>query len=849
MVGITVGEHAGAAAGLALLAAGAGVGGVASLLSLLRGAGRSSAARRRAAIQNNRWGIAESWLLLLAGGVGVALHVAAARLPANHVSRLVGAERRELTRIRGVVVDEPRAAPATRNNPFVYFQPATKTRFILDARELRTGAEPLPIAGLVRVVVDDTLALAPGDDIELTGWIYRPVPARNPGATDWAYQSRLQSVLVGMSVESAAHAWRLSSPRFLWRRIQSALRRTARGALLEPFAQVDEGAARRVLDAMVLGQRSAAGREVNEAFLRTGSIHLLAVSGFHVGLVAVLVWWAARLLSRSVRAASLAVIAAVLTYMAITEANAPVLRAGVMAIVYCLARLSKRPVSAINWLCGAMILLLAWSPLALLQAGFQLSFLQVLALILIGPRLNDLLRWRSDEGLPRDADTPGQFLLMRAAQLVGGWLAVAVVAWLIALPATLLHFGRFAPWGALQSALIVPWAMLTIATALVSTLMAPIPLVSVATGFALRWATGGMLYCVDALAALPATLLEVRQPGLWTVLPAYALLAAALLHFRRPWSAMAAMGRGALRWRRCAATLLIAAGGAAIPLAAALWPIPRPSGLDVHVLDVGSGSATLLRSASGEAGLVDLGTIANHDVGELAARAALALGVERLRWLVISHADYDHYSGVPTFAEHVPIARVCLNPYFQSLAREESAEARLLGALAAARGADADPPQTLSAGQRLALEGVTIETLWPPEDLDARWKANDRCLVLRAVVGARSLLIPGDVERDALRALLARFDAGEVELRSDVLIAPHHGAVVPGQTEAFLRAVEPEVVIVSTAKPRPELDALIARALGGGVRVVSTRDVGAVTIRMAPDGALCVETPFAPPAP
>jgi beta-lactamase superfamily II metal-dependent hydrolase len=139
--------------------------------------------------------------------------------------------------------------------------------------------------------------------------------------------------------------------------------------------------------------------------------------------------------------------------------------------------------------------------------------------------------------------------------------------------------------------------------------------------------------------------------------------------------------------------------------------------------------------------------------------------------------------------------------------------------------------------------------LWPPAGLDPQtWRPNDRALVLRLRAGGYRVLIPGDIERDALRALLAAHAAGTLSLAADVLVAPHHGSVAGPATAAFLAAVDPELIVVSAAEPRPALRALVARTLGPDRPVLVTGEVGAVTLRLAGPGALYVETPFAPQA-
>ena len=108
------------------------------------------------------------------------------------------------------------------------------------------------------------------------------------------------------------------------------------------------------------------------------------------------------------------------------------------------------------------------------------------------------------------------------------------------------------------------------------------------------------------------------------------------------------------------------------------------------------------------------------------------------------------------------------------------------------------------------------------------------------------MLLPGDIERNAIRGLLQAERAGHARLATDVLVAPHHGSVVHRDTAAFLTAVNPEAVVVSSATPRPKFAALVRETLGPRCRLLITRDVGAVTLRITPAGEIIIQTPFAP---
>lgn len=782
-------------------------------------------------------------VLLLAGvGVGFWRHRLAVELPADHVAHVTSAEP-VLARLAGTIVSAPHFHPPNRRNPYLPYDPPGRTSFILAAEELRNADTPHPLCGLVRVAVEaEPGELAAGVRVQVTGWLYRPIGPRNPGEVDWARWSRLQGIHAGLKVEHPEHVVILDRSAALWRRVTQMVRSRARALLLEPAASATREEVPGLLDAMVLGQRSAAGRAVDEAFLRTGAMHFLSVSGFHVGVLAASGWWLAqRILRRSRHAAAVFTIALLCAYaFVLAEPNAPILRAGIMGVLVCLAELLNRPLAVLNWLALSAVCVLTISPLELFRAGFQLSFLLMLVLLTIVPRVYaGLLRRGEDSDAPRDADSLPALLCRWVWRGAAGLLITCATCWVASLPLTLAHFGRFAPWGALQSAVITLPATITIVMGFFTLLTG---LVWPAGGAVLARLVGavsaGLLTLVDWLAGAPASLVESRAAPAWLVLVTYGILTLA---------AWIALGQRFGEFHRRVRAISVTGCGAALAaLWAGWWFAPAFASapvLRLHVLAVGNGSATLCVAGSGEALVFDAGTAHNFDAGERTARAAQALGVRRWKAAVLSHANFDHYSGLPTLLERVPAERLWFNAPLEEQAGRVPGVRRFLEALAAARAPEA---AVLRAGDRLRLGEATLEVLWPPDDPDAGWRENDRSLVVLVRVAGVRLLLTGDIERAAMHELLARHASGQADLLADVLVAPHHGSVVPGETAALLRAVEPAVIVVSAGGPRPRLEALVRQTLGEEVELISTDSCGAVEVRVNAGGRFEVLTPFAP---
>jgi len=804
-------------------------------------------------------GLPAALVLLAALFFGYARHQHALHLPERHVSRFL-ADEPMLTRLAGRIVAQPTAFPSDKRNPFLPNEPSPRVRFVLDATEFVTTEPPTPTCGLLRVSVEaESIDADMGDVVVLTGKLYRPRGPRNPGEMDWARWNRLQHVHAGMKVEDAVHVRRLHEAGAGRFSVFGAARAFARRMLLEPYSQAEMDRPQRLLDALVLGQRSAAGRELNEAFLRSGSLHFLAVSGYHVGVLMGAAWLLFHRLGRlGTRKSALLMLVVLGAYVLVVEHNAPILRAATMGTLLCLALIIRRPFCGLNWLSLSALCILTCNPFELFRAGFQLSFVQVLAIITITPRVYRLVTWRRVEnGVPADADTWRMFFLMTAYRWLTGLLVICVVAWITALPLVLHHFGRFAPWGALQSMIVSPFVMLTIVLGFFALLTQPVPLLGALFGVSLHGVTSILLGVVDHLSQWPNALIDVRSPPAWLVIATYGAVVLAAMGIRRlnKYGAQDEItsesqrrlgdygpnGGGPLLLplyvKRFA---IITAVFGAIVFAWTVWlvrPASRPATPTACVLSVGDGLAVLIATPAGDAMLYDVGTLHNFDVGETAIRAARAMGADKLDALVISHANFDHFSGAPTVMNKWSPRHCFVNPYFQAAVGDAPFGPRG-GPYSGSGGL------TLRAGDRFRLGDIAADVLWPPEGLDDTWEANDRSIVLRITANGRRMLLTGDIEHAALRELVRRHEAGEIDLRADVLLAPHHGAVIPGETAAFYRAVSPYCVVSSASRKRDKLTALMAELFGDDVRLFSTRDAGAVMINFDRETAVAVETPF-----
>ncbi|HGM5579507.1 TPA: DNA internalization-related competence protein ComEC/Rec2 [Pseudomonas putida] len=548
-----------------------------------------------------------------------------------------------------------------------------------------------------------------------------------------------------------------------------------RDRLRQRLLAVDAQGREVVLAALVLGDGSGLAREDWQALQATGTVHLMVISGQHIGLLAGLVYGLVAGLARLGAwpgrlpwlpwACGLAM-AAALAYGALAGFQVPVQRACLMLAAVLIWRLRFRHLGAFSPLLLALVGVLLFEPLASLLPGFWLSFAAVAVLIYcFSARLGGWRPWQA---------------WSRAQWVIAVGLLPALLA--LGLPVSLS-----AP---LVNLLAVPWISLAVLPlALLGT--AALPLAGV--GESLLWLAGGL---IDLMFRGLAMLAEWRPP--WTPTPlslwAWGLVCAGALLLLLP-RGVPLRGLGAL-------------------MLLALWTpreqVPHAE-VEVWQLDVGQGLAVLLRTRHHSL-LYDAGpAMGASDLGESVVLPTLRrLGVTRLDLMLISHAHADHAGGALAVQRGLPVARVL------------AGEARELPAALGAR--------VCSSGERWEWDGVTF-SLWHWPDGKS---SNDRSCVLLVEAQGERLLLAGDMEAAAERAWLASTDA----VRVDWLQSPHHGSR-SSSTEPFMRAIAPRGVMISRGRyngfghPHPQV---IERYRRHGLAVHDTALHGALRLRLGRQG-------------
>ena len=546
-----------------------------------------------------------------------------------------------------------------------------------------------------------------------------------------------------------------------------------------------------VLRAMLLGDRSFVDRQESTDFQKTGVFHVLVIAGLHVGALAAFLFWIGRKLRLSPGWTIVFTLTALLAYVAVIEQRPPVLRAALMAAIVVLGRLFYRRLDVLNSAGIAALILLVARPMALKDSSFQLTFLAIgciasLALPwldrTVQPFVKALRGWRD---VTRDAAhqqlaaqfridlrsaarwissrTPSRLITPVENVLVAGigasfrvWelLVLTLVLQIGMLPLMARDFHRItlaAPAANLLAVpltgIVVPLGFLTLAGALIA------PAIGKVLAVPLGWLTLLLVRGVEWFAHFPRWSYRIPGPPVW--LMAAFFIMALLLGF---------ILRLGLAWRRVAARSLCG-GLAACSLVIALYPFApqwSPGKLELTVLDVGQGDSLLVVSPHGRTMLIDGGgrfggftEQEEHngiDPGEDAVSPYLwSRGFQKLDIVALTHAHQDHLGGLLAVAENFRVGELWLGREVSlpNLARLEE--------LARSRHTKIEHELR---GPAFQWDGVEGDFLWPDSlATDAASPAkNDDSLVLRLHFGERTILLPGDAEKDAEREMLAEND-------------------------------------------------------------------------------------------
>jgi competence protein ComEC len=555
--------------------------------------------------------------------------------------------------------------------------------------------------------------------------------------------------------------------------------------------------------ALTLGWRAALTQDVADPFIRAATYHIFAVDGLRMAIVSGILLALCHTLRLPRRVSGLLVLPALWFYVALTGWPASAIRATVMLTVVIVGWVLKRPSDVINSLCAAALILLTWKPQDLFQAGFQLSFLVVMCILLMMPQLQEMTKYAlaSDPMLPEELLPRWRRMLQWLLRFVQGLALSSFAAWVASLALVAYYFDLISPVSTPANMLAVPLCVLVLVCNLASLLLAAwFPAAAVLFNHA-GWAFMVLIHLISRwFANWPMAYFYVPVPRAFTVALYYAVLLAVLTG----WLFQPRLRR----WKIAVLAVALMAWGLQF------WQEYLVTRVTVLSFDGGDAVYAAEPGATNDL-LVDCGT--SNTVETLTEPFLHGQGVNRLSCLALTHGEAQEVGGAERILKQFGVKHVYASP-----ARSRSPVYReILGGLKPVPG----KLQTVVRGDSIGRWKVLH-----PDASDHFTRAGDNALVLLGDFNGTRILLLSDLSKDGQKALLAR----EAGLRADVVVS---GVPTSGESlcEALLDSVQPKVIVVADSN-RPvsqqEREKLRERLARRNLPVIYTRDDDSVTLKL-----------------
>jgi competence protein ComEC len=644
-----------------------------------------------------------------------------------------------------------------------------KQIFVLRADSLWILEKKYPTSGQVLVsLYEYNSSIEYGDRLVLRGDLRTPPGERNPG--DFNYQKYLaaQNIQATLKIENNRNIVILDKGGGYW--FLRAIVYPARQWVIRVVEGTVQGQPAALLKGLLVGTRGEIEKDLMEAFANIGVIHILSVSGLHVGFVVLGLIYFLQLLQIKDPLRAVLVVLGLVFYTYLTGASAPVIRSAIMAAVVVSGLALQRQTDVVNSISIAAWIILAMNPLQLFEASFQLSFVAILGIIFIYTSLKKIFKSWYTEWQQKEQNAKAYIMDL---------FLVSLGAQLATLPLTIYYYSRIPLLSIAANLIVVPLSGINIALGFISVFLAlvywPLGVIYSNANWLLLTILIGVVRFADKL---PGSFMTFCRPSFLLI-----CIYAAFLILLAVWDNRTAR-------RKIILAILVIAN-------IHTWHgvITHKQGLTVTFFDVGQGDSALFEFPDGRTLLIDAGDqYENYNSGERVIAPYLNRhGIGQIDKLVLTHGHSDHSGGCSYLFDHFTVKQI-----IRSNSTSGDAVSARVDSLIKVRNI---PLRTVSAGDTIAgYRGALIMVLSPDSNQTAYYaeelkNLNLTSLVLKVVYGRRSFLLTGDAEMEAEKDMLCYTDL----LQSDVLKVSHHGSAT-GSSEMFCRTVKPDYAVISVAK-------------------------------------------------
>ncbi|MDP8227723.1 MAG: DNA internalization-related competence protein ComEC/Rec2 [Candidatus Celaenobacter polaris] len=659
----------------------------------------------------------------------------------HHIAHFIDHLGIEKVQIEGQIIEEPEVS-------------SDKITCIVKLTKL----EGVPVLGNIRLTIKDKYSNAVpsyGDHICYNGTIFRPLKSNNP------YSFNYREYLENNNIHGLSYLYKsdytiTNESKNLYYYLIVVPRNWIRARIDRFYSSKYSG----FLKAILLGEKSSLPLQLRQDFASSGLSHILAVSGLHTGVIALIFLTIFQIVLRNRTAARILTIILLMYYMLLAHAVPSVQRAVIMISLVLLAKILQRRISTINILFAAAFIILVINPLQLFSIGFQLSFISVFAILVIfqylSQKLNSLRK-----------NHPKIFWLLNLVLL-------SLMVQIVLAPLTIHYFHTLALGGIIANVIAIPLISLALPLSIFSILF---PISAICAIYAA--ANKLLLFIVFAISRLVAIhrilLFDFLYMSEFQIIALYAVLLFLILLWKNTDNTKIKLYKF-LSFSILTASILIVPG------------LLLERNLEITVLDVGQGDAIVIRTPDRKTILIDTGDkTMRRDYGELVVVPYFkARGIKEIALLVLTHPHADHIGGAQAVMNNLKIDKVLL----PRCDYESQLYDNVLTFI------DDNDIEIIYADTSLVFEefeAINLKILHPTYEYKNEANVNNYSIVIKIEYGDLSVLFTGDAEKEVEAILVENWGN---KLDSDLLKVGHHGSN-SSSTLDFLEYVSPEYAVIS----------------------------------------------------
>ncbi|MCE5341824.1 MAG: DNA internalization-related competence protein ComEC/Rec2 [Planctomycetaceae bacterium] len=648
--------------------------------------------------------------------------------------------------LKGQIISKP---VIVENNDwhFAKFYPSlTYTTFLADVTDIKTETGWAKVTGKIKFYTNEpTNRLNIGDKFQTFCRFEEFSPPDNPGQFNVQNYMMRNGIFLCASVKSVN-----SIAVYEKQNIKSGLGiKSKLNSLASAWLNDNpEDQRANLVEALVLGSRTKIDRKLYGDFINTGLVHLVCISGLNVGIFAAVAGWISKRAGLLHKGRAIACIVSITVFLLVVPAQSPILRAGIMFIIFYLARLINRNSFSINNLAISALVLLLIRPMDFLTPSFQLSFMAVLGILLFYEPIDNFFK-------PVRISPWLKWLL--------SLLSVGFAAWIAVAPIIAFHYYQlqlFAPIWTVPAS--IPTTFMIVLGTFKIIITPLLPSVGIIIGYVLNFSAAVLSYLVTVFAKVPFSNITIGGISISFIFAFYALL---------------------FLWKFLPHKKFIYPSAMIILVTAAVIfvnHLKKQNQLQIAVLSVGHGQCCILTPSDSSSIIIDAGSITKANLGEKIINPYLNYSaISKIDSVFISHDDIDHFNGLPEISGKRPFANVYTTNQLISSTSNTAIELQHIYNL-------------MPTPEKIQYGNFAITRLWP-KDIDTDLSDNESSLVLLAEYHGRKILFCSDITADVQNQIMTSYP----QLDIDVLITPHHGSARTTDNN-FISFFKPEYLITSS---------------------------------------------------